>query len=183
MEDTNTRDKLGRFIKGYHPPTEFKKGQSAPWKKGAHPITKFKKGHIPWIKDKKHSEETKQKMREARKKYYETHSKLSGDKNARWKGGKIQIRGYIFIKKLAHPFCNKQGYVREHRLIVEKLIKRYLQPTEKVHHRGKKDDNRPFMLMAFTNNSKHLSFEQGGKIKDSAIVFDGRKLLKGGNNG
>lgn len=36
------RDKFGRFIKGYHPPTEFKKGHTS-WLKG-------KKGiKMPWV--------------------------------------------------------------------------------------------------------------------------------------
>lgn len=38
----------------------------------------------------------------------------------------------IFIPN--HPYANKNGYMREHRLIVEKHIGRYLEPNEVVDH-------------------------------------------------
>ena len=139
------------FQKRHHPKTEFKKG---------HPPTKgcFKKGHIPWSK---------------------LHPELMprGEKNGRWKGGrKRTITGYIFIYQPNHPFCNNQRCVFEHRLIVEQQICRYLKPSEKCHHLGAKDDNRPHMLMVFKNNGIHRQFEGGKKIKPKDIIFDGRKL-------
>ncbi|MCK5609213.1 hypothetical protein KAR91_45485, partial [Candidatus Pacearchaeota archaeon] len=75
----------------------------------------------------KHSKETKIKMSIAKK----------GSNHWNWKGGKIKTdEGYILVKKSKHPFCNKNGYIYEHRLIMEKLLKRYLTPEEVIHHKG-----------------------------------------------
>lgn len=68
-----------------------------------------------------------------------------GPNNPYWKGGKYKDskNGYVYIYELAHPFVNKKGYVLEHRLVMERLLGRYLKPNEIVHHKNKiKDDNR-----------------------------------------
>jgi len=67
-----------------------------------------------------------------------------GANNGQWKGGRfIDKDGYVLIMVREHPFANNIGYVREHRLAMEKKIGRYLKPTEIVHHiNGDKKDNR-----------------------------------------
>jgi len=51
--------------------------------------------------------------------------------------------GYRLILAPNHPYCTKEGYVREHRLVVENHIGRYLFQHEIVHHKnGDKLDNR-----------------------------------------
>ena len=99
-----------------------------------------------------------------------------GHKPFNWKGGKYKHKkGYIYIFKPNHPFCDKRKYVFEHRLAVEKQIGRYLLPIETCHHiNGIKDDNRIENLMAFVNISAHLRFEGKGKIEPDEIIFDGR---------
>lgn len=43
-----------------------------------------------------------------------------------------------------HPRSTKAGYVREHRLVMEQLLGRYLERNEVVHHKnGDTLDNRP----------------------------------------
>ena len=79
-----------------------------------------------------------------------------GSKNPQWKGGRIRHHGYVFVKKSEHPFANNCGYVREHRLIIEKKIGRFLHRWEIVHHiNGITDDNREENLALCKNEANH----------------------------
>lgn len=72
------------------------------------------------------------------------------DKAPGWKGGRrFNMRGYIMIMAPPnHPRASAsgkygRGYVREHTLVMEEALGRYLQPGETVHHKnGIKHDNR-----------------------------------------
>jgi len=64
-----------------------------------------------------------------------------GSANPNWKGGRnILANGYILVKlfpsDLFYPMATKQGYVREHRLVMARKLGRCLQPWELVHHKG-----------------------------------------------
>ena len=68
---------------------------------------------------------------------------VSGIANQRWKGGAFIRDGYKFIMAKNHPYKNNFGYVREHRLIMEKHLGRKLTSEDIVHHiNGVKTDNR-----------------------------------------
>jgi hypothetical protein len=68
--------------------------------------------------------------------------RLVGEHHPNWKGGKRMNNGYIEVKSPTHPYKGKEGYVREHRLVMESHLGRYLKPDEEVHHiNGVKDDN------------------------------------------
>ena len=76
-----------------------------------------------------------------------------------WRGGKTYCNGYTKIYSPMHPFARAGGYVKEHRLVMEKIIGRYLQNNERVHHiNGIKTDNRPENLMLFSNAAEHAKF-------------------------
>ena len=119
----------------------------------------FKKGM-------KHSDEDKLRMSLTRR----------GSDNANWKGGTAKHKdGYVFIYLPGHPRRDRRNYVLEHRVVVERIIGRVLDTKEKVHHLGKRDDNRPNMLMAFINQAAHNRFERDCEVNPKEIIYDGRK--------
>ncbi|MFA5377117.1 MAG: HNH endonuclease signature motif containing protein [Dehalococcoidia bacterium] len=76
-----------------------------------------------------------------------------------WKGGEItDACGYVWSYSPNHPYKNAQGrgYVKRHRLAMEKHLGRYLVPHEVVHHiNGIKGDDRIENLL-LTTNSEHM---------------------------
>jgi len=121
------------------------------WNKGV-------KGSIPsWNKGKTgvYSEDTLQRIREARARQQREH-------HPRWKGGHRYYRGYVMVYSPDHPHKNKNNCVPEHRLVMEQIIGRLLDPREVVHHiNGIKDDNRPENLELFASNREHMKGHKG----------------------
>jgi hypothetical protein len=77
--------------------------------------------------------------------------------------GRIFKNGYVLIWKPDHPRASAQGYVYEHRLVMEKHLGRRLKRREVVCHKkpceggtGRFDDNRIKNLMLFPNRSAHI---------------------------
>lgn len=77
-------------------------------------------------------------------KKFRRYNPVSGKNHPAWKGGKyIDAEGYVHVLTPKHPFCDASGYVKEHRLVTEKHLGRYLTRNEYVHHKnGIKNDNR-----------------------------------------
>ncbi len=91
---------------------------------------------------KHHSENTKRKISETR-------LKNTG-------GITIDKGGYRLIFKREHPFAGNSGYVREHRLIMESILGRYLLPNEYVHHKdGNRGNNEPGNLELYEGQKEH----------------------------
>lgn len=142
------RNLKGQFIKNI-----------IPWNEGTKGICKansgsFKKGISPWIKGRKHSRLSKKKM------------SISA-----FEGGRTKRLGYILIFKPKHPKAIG-GYIREHRLIMERYLGRYLRDEERVHHiNGIKDDNQISNLLLLPNESAHrrLHNDIRRKKKDSIL--------------
>src|SRR5690349_8170107 len=84
-----------------------------------------------WNKGRKHAADFGQKVARP------------GALNGRWKGGRMIDRdGYVLIKRRDHPNANNSGYIREHRLVMEAVLGRYLRRDELVHHiNANKQDN------------------------------------------
>lgn len=71
-----------------------------------------------------------------------------------WKGGRItNSSGYVMVLDRDNPSSNANGYVLEHRSVMEEHLGRQLLPTETVHHKnGVKDDNRLENLELWSSN-------------------------------
>ncbi len=88
-----------------------------------------------------------------------------GSKHHNWKGGRYKTsNGYIFILKPFHPLANKQGYVLEHRLIVEKHLEYYLNRNQQVHHIDEnRSNNNPHNLFVFSTYHGHKALHSLSK--------------------
>lgn len=89
-------------------------------------------------------------------------TKLKKEKSVNWKGGRrLAASGYIMIFKPEHPY-SCYGYVREHRLVMEKKLKRYLKTNEIIHHKnGIKTDNR-IKNLEIISRGKHNTIHRSG---------------------
>lgn len=113
-----------------------------------------------------------------------------GKRGTRWKGGRVNRQGYIYVYLPEHPNSSKTGYVAEHRLIVEKKIGRYLTKQEIIHHiNGIKNDNRIenlFKMNRSEHNKIHNKIRQFGmtnpikkQIKERWDKFSEQRIAKG----
>jgi len=94
-----------------------------------------------------------------------------GERSARWNGGRSSAgsnQQYVYMWASDHPFANKQHYVMEHRLVMEKKIGRYLESDEIVHHiNGVKNDNR-IENLELTHKGEHTKnhFEDSFRTRE-----------------
>ena len=179
------RDKFGRFKKGTIPHNKkfkvfyclkcnkkIKDKPSSNRKHCSRKCAEANRSPCPW-KGKKLSKKWKDNLSIS-------HTGKVGKKASNWKGGvRKTVHGYIIVYKPTHPRANNQGYVLKSHLVMEKMIGRYLQPGEVVHHRGTKypmgsykdkGDNRPINLKLFASNSAHRKYHchKGTKIRKNS---------------
>lgn len=100
------------FKKSHIPWNKEKKGihlsPSSEWKKGELHGVQFEKGQTPWNKGLTQPRESKYRI--------------------------LHQGKYWLVVCPNHPFADRKGYVREHRLIMEKFLGRILDREELVHH-------------------------------------------------
>ncbi|MCK4258776.1 MAG: HNH endonuclease [Halanaerobiales bacterium] len=108
------------------------------------------------------SEETKKKISLSRQGKYINPTKYGGH-------AKIRYDGYIAIYIPTHPFCNKDGYVMEHVLVMEEREQRYIEKSEVVHHINKnRRDNRieNLKIMSFKEHASYHMTERHKERRD-----------------
>jgi hypothetical protein len=103
------------------------------------------------------SESTKLAYEKGRRSSDHFRGKNKGSSNPSWKGGKINLKGYVRIWVPDHPSADNKGYVFEHRLVVEKHIGRYLKPDEHIHHIDGVKNNNVITNLQITNAKSHSS--------------------------
>ena len=98
-----------------------------------------------------------------------------GQKAYNWQGGRfVTGRGYARILCKGHPKANENGYVNEHDVIMENIIRRNLNDNEVVHHiNGIKDDNRLENLQLMTR-SQHMTYHD--KQRYPSMMLDNGKF-------
>lgn len=81
-----------------------------------------------------------------------------GELNPAWKGGKyFDDDGYVLVYAPDHPHADAARRVREHRLVMEAKLGRFLDPVEVVDHiDGNPSNNDPENLRLFATNAEHL---------------------------
>lgn len=116
-------------------------------------------------------------LKYGRGKFCSLSCRSTGKFNSHWKGGmRIREKGYIQIWNPKHPNADSEGYVYEHRLVMENYIGRNLTKNEVVHHKNKiTSDNRIINLELFHNDSEHRNKTIRGK--DNPNYRHGRNVV------
>lgn len=103
---------------------------------------------------------------------------IKGPGTAHWKGGTVIRDGYKYIYHPFHPFATKQGYVLEHRLVMEKKLKRYLRKEEVVHHGNRNRLDNKFQNLALIknqaeHNKQHIQLrDKLGRFIPGGVAYD-----------
>jgi len=90
------------------------------------------------------------------------------EKSSSWKGGRAKtVDGYIQVYAPNHPRAGRRNsYVREHIIVMEKHLGRFLKKGENVHHKnGIRDDNR------IANLELWVSYQPSGQRVKDLIAF------------
>ncbi len=91
---------------------------------------------------------------------------------------RIKKDGYVLLWMPGHHLASKQGYVREHRLVMERKLGRRLLPDEVVHHiDDDRANNDPDNLELFSSNGDHLRVTRAGHVPNWSD--EGRAVLDG----
>lgn len=82
--------------------------------------------------------------------------RATGYKSGKWKGGVRFVKGYKHLNIPGHNLARKDGWVPEHRLIMQNSMDRHLLKTEVVHHKDEnKLNNSIENLLLYSSNSEH----------------------------
>lgn len=86
--------------------------------------------------------------------------------------------GYRMIRKPEHPFADSKGYVREHRLVMEGYLDRYLEEDECVHHVDGDKSNNDIENLELMLIEDHVKLHHTGKEGRGPDLRPRKKTLK-----
>ena len=86
------------------------------------------------------------------------------------KGFTVNDAGYVFLREPSHPRADSKGYVREHILVVESRIGRFLGEHEVIHHIDRQKDNNEQSNLVIMSKFNHKSLHS--KEKRKSIQLD-----------
>ncbi len=81
----------------------------------------------------------------------------------------ITLLGYVKIKIVSHPFVDCEGYVLEHRLVMEEHLGRYLWPWEVVHHIDENKRNNTIENLLVMDPGEHMALHAELRRADRSI--------------
>lgn len=85
-----------------------------------------------------------------------------------YKNGFFISKGYYYIYSPNHPFPTQGNYVKRSRLVMEKIIGRYLKKDEHIHHKNNiRDDDKPENL-ELTTLSNHNRIHKKAELMINA---------------
>ena len=71
--------------------------------------------------------------------------------------GRIKINKYWYLYMPGHPSAMMGYYIAEHRFLMEQHLKRYLLPTEDVHHKDDNPDNNDISNIKLLTHTAHAA--------------------------
>lgn len=78
-----------------------------------------------------------------------------------WKIRKIVSKGdYNYAVVPEHPFATKNGYVLEHRIVMENHLDRLLNPNELVHHKDERTKHNDILNLEIKIKGEHERYHQ-----------------------
>ena len=94
---------------------------------------------------------------------YKIRSERRCERSGTWKGGRQVRKKHVLIKKHDYPGADKNGYILEHRYIMQEHLGRLLKEDEIIHHKNENPlDNRIENLQIMTN-AEHTRHHSTGR--------------------
>jgi HNH endonuclease len=97
-----------------------------------------------------------------------------GELAGNWRGGRSKHGGgYIKIMKPDHPYADGNGYVLEHRYVMEQKIGRILRPEQVVDHIDRnRSNNHPDNLALHETRAQHV--KDHFSARDQLVIVQGQ---------